>query len=328
MNKLKRFLIVTILLALCLPALEGCKKYWPTENDAFNMDMNFSETEFKPILGRNTYYSNVFGSDQSTLPLTFRIINPRSFDGDPVPELQMLFPVRIWTKPYTGLEKSLDEIYAKTDTIMRPIWEIGKHSGAFTMWNTAGSELIKTEPDSCYLFDVEVSNHGGRRYFRDLKLKPQVEQPAEASGGISINIVGDSTRQAITDAQYWLNRKGNGNSVTFKFMDPKLKPIKLSKFNEMSTSDWQNLVHGFNMRFANDSTSITFDVAYPIPLVPTTKTNYNNGTEALSVFKFSRIAFAGIREYASLGVIFSIHQQGDWEIVIYFPTEAPLFAND
>lgn len=327
MKNIKKLLFAA-LITLSLPVFEGCKKYWPTENDAFNLDMNFSVTEFKPILGRNTYFSNVFANDQSTLPLTFKIVNLRSFDGDQVPELLKLFPVRIWTKPYTGLEKSREEILAKTDTIMRPIWEIGKHSGAFTMWNVAGSDLIKTEPDSCYVFDVEVSNNGGRRYFRNLKLKPQVEIPAEASAGLMGNVIGDSTRQALFDSRYWINRKGDGNSITFKFLDPKLKAIKLSRFNEMKTEDWQKLVHGFNMKFAPDSTSVTFDVIYPIPLVPTVNTPYNSGDYATSLFKYSRIAFGGQRQYSFLGINYNILQEGDWEIVVYFPTEAPLFAND
>lgn len=328
MKSVKKLFIGLALLALSLPALHSCKKYWPTENDAFNLDMNFSVTEFKPILGRNTYYTNVFNDNQSTLPLTFRVLNLRSFDGDPVPELLKLFPVRIWTKPYTGLEKSLDEIYAKTDTIMRPIWEIGKHSGAFTMWDVAGSDLIKTEPDSCYLFDVEVSNNGGRRYFRNLKLKPQVEMASEISTGFSVNILGDSTRQNINDIKYWVNRKGDGNSITFKFLDPKLKPIKLSKFNDMDTEDWKKIIHGFNMRFAADSSSVTYDVAYPIPLVPTLNTDYNQGTLASSNFAYSRTAFGGSRESSILSLKYRIFQQGDWEIVVYFPTEAPLFKND
>lgn len=316
------------MLSTALLGLQSCvKEFVPSEKAAFSLDMAFTETEFRPILGRNSDIIS-FNDDLSSRPLTFRILNIRAYDGSPAPELQKPFPVEVWKKPYTGSETSLEEITAKRDIVNRPLWEIGLHSGTLTMWNVASSDFVRTEPDSCYVFDVEVSNSGGRKYFKDFKLKPQKEIPATAYFGRTENVVGDSTRQPILDSRYWVNRTGNGNSITFKFLDSQLNPIKLSRFNGMTTADWKHLVHGFNSRFAADSSSVTYDVAYPVPLVSTLNTRYNNGALAVSTFKYSRVAFGGSRITSSLDLFYTIYQKGDWEVIVYFPTEAPLFDND
>lgn len=328
MKSFNTYLLGSIVLSTALFSLQGCvKEFVPSEKAAFSLDMAFTQNEFRPILGRN-YNANFFNDDQSSRPLTFRIVNMRAFDGSEAPELLKPFPVEVWKTPYTGLETSLEEINAKREIVNRPLWEIGLHSGTFSMWNVASSDFVRTEPDSCYVFDVEVSNSGGKRYFKDFKLKPQKEEPATAYFSFSENVVGDSTRQAAVESRFWLNRVGEGNSITFKFLDPKLNPIKLSRFNGMTTEDWKSLVHGFNPRFAADSSSVTYDVAYPIPLVSTLDTRYNSGSIAISKFKYNRVAFGGNRIASEMWLAYTIHQKGDWEIIVYYPTEAPLFDND
>ena len=325
LNNLISIYIIPLTLAF---ALNGCiKEYVPTEVDSFSKDMNFVQKEFKPILGR-AFSVNTFNDDLSKRPLTFRIVNLRTFDDKPAPELTKPFPVLAWKRPYTGLEKSLEEINNKREIVMRPLWDIGLHSGIFTMWDNSSSDFILTEPDSCYIFDVEVSNSGGTKYFQNFKLKPQKEVPALSGPGNFLNVIGDSTKTFINDAKYWLNRLGDGNSISFKFIDKDLKPIKLSKFNAMSQEDWKNLVHGFNMRFSSDSTTVTYDIAYPVPLVPTLDTRYNTGTFASSEFKYNRLKFGGTRESSSIKIHYNIYQKGSWEVVTYFPSEAPKFDND
>lgn len=328
MKRFNIYLLNGILFLTALGGLQSCvKDFVPSEKAAFSLDMAFSQTEFRPVLGRN-YNQNFFNDDQSTRPLTFRILNMRAFDGSEAPELLKPFPVEVWKKPYTGFETSLEEINAKREIVNRPLWEIGLHSGSFTMWDVATSDFVRVEPDSCYLFDVEVSNSGGKRYFKDFKLKPQKEVPASAYFNESVNVVGDSTRQPLVDEQFWLNRTGDGSSITFKFLDAKLKPIKLSKFNGMTAEDWKYLVHGFNPTFAADSSSVTYDVVYPIPLVPTLNTRFNKGEKAFSTFKYNRLAFGGARISSTYTLTYTIYQKGKWEIIVYFPTQAPLFDND
>lgn len=309
----------------------SCKKNFPSDLDAFSLDMNFTQTEFKPVLGQTTQFQDIFNAGESTLPLSFRISAVRTFDGKEAPELLKLFPVSIWKQPYTGLEKSLAEIQAKRDTVLRPLWEIAQHSGNLTMHSASSSTVLKSYPDSGYYFDVEVSSNGGRRFFKDMQLIPLKEQPYAplVENGflypdMTLNLLGDSTRTPIAP-RIWFYKKGEGSSLSFKFLGPDLQPIKLSKFNN---TEWDNLVHGFSKTFASDSTSVRYDVAYPIPLVPTLKTQWASAGKASIRFGYTRIAAGGLRDISALMFNFSIYEKGDWEIIFFFPDEKPLFDND
>lgn len=327
MNKI--YIQLTLLAVLGF-LLSGCKKNFPSDLDAFSLDMNFTETEFKPVLGRTTQYQDIFNAGESTLPLTFRISSVRTFEGKEAPELLKLFPVSIWKQPYTGNETSLAEIQAKRDTVMRPLWEIGEHAGNLTMHSASNSVVLKSFPDSGYYFDVEVSSNGGRRFFKNMHLSPLKEQPYAPyveNGALfpfATNVLGDSTRTLITP-MVWFYKKGEGSSLSFKFLGPDLAPIKLSKFNE---TNWDKLVHGFNKTFSPDSTSVRYDVAYPVPLVPTLETSWATGGSATTNFVYSRIAFGGGREFGLVRFNFNIYEKGDWEIIFFFQDEKPLFDND
>lgn len=322
---MKRKYVIIIWMAAIILLGYGCKKNFPQDLTAFSLDMNFTSTEYQPVLGRTTVFTGNFNHGNSSLPLTFRISGVSTFDGKAAPELLKLFPVPIWKERYTGEETSLAEIRAKRDTVMRPLWEIGEHSGTFTMWGTANSNILKVFPDSGYFFDVEVSSPGGRRYFRELKLVPQREEAYQ--GGIFVhNLLGDSTRTSLmAGVDVWFNRLGDGSSITFKMLDPDLNPISLNNFGN---TQWDELVHGFNKRFAPDSSSVTYDVEYPMPLVSTIETKYTNEGMASARFAFDRIGFGGLRSSYSLTFPFRIYERGDWEVIIYFNREAPLFTND
>jgi len=315
------------MVCMVLLSVQGCRKNFPRDLDAFSLDMNFTQREYQPILGRSTVYQGNFNNGESSLPLTFRVSAVRTFEGKAAPELLKLFPVSVWTGRYTGDETSLAEIRAKRDTVMRPLWEIGEHSGNFTMWGAASSNMLKVFPDSGYVFDVEVSSSGGRRYFTDLKLKPLPEELYDNSTlFISGGMLGEDTRTPLEGKiAVWFNRVGEGSSITFKALKPDLSPIPWSRFN---TTDWDNLVHGFNRRFAADSSAVTYDVEYPMPLVPTVSTKYTLGEQAYSLFTFDRTGLGGFRASYGIGLPFSIYQRGDWEVVLYFQDEAPLFDND
>lgn len=313
-----------ILIALGILIAIGCKRNFPEDLSAFSLDMDFRIKEYRPILGRNTSYVQNFNEGNSSKPLTFRISSIRDVDGKIAYEFLKPFPVLSWKENYTGEEKSLAEINAKRDTLMRPLWEIGKHNGGFTMWEAARSNVVKSFPDSGYYFDVEVSSSGGRRYFKDLRLIPYPEDPYSI-GHLGINLLGDSTRTVLRGFKIWCNKVGEGNSITFKALDPQLKPISWAKFNK---TDWEGLLHGFNRRFTKDSSAVTYDVAYPIPLVETIRTKYVIGSLARSTFSYDRLVFGGLRVRSDLLLLYQIYEPGDWEIIIYFSDEAPLFTND
>lgn len=323
----------------------GCKKYVPQERETVGYDSRFTQEVYEPILGRTTIFSNNFFRGSSTNPSSFKLINPRRRNGDEARELLDTFPVKVWKQAYTGEEKTLAEIEAKRVIQYRPLFELNEHSGEFIMWAEGKSAFMRTLPDSAYLFDVEYSNNGGRRYFRNLKLMPYKERPYEPSNynvltGMSLTenigasriflIQGAKTGRSLgyNDIEVYIRKNESlgltGNTLTFKFLDTLYKPMDPALFAD---TDWPNLLHGFNMIKTN--TSVTYSVAYPIPLtkLPTKYTN-TEGTRANVNFGYSRLGFAGITMKASFGLSFAIYEPGSWEIVFAFVNENPKFKND
>ncbi|WP_433902080.1 DUF5007 domain-containing protein [Sphingobacterium puteale] len=320
--------------------LGSCTKNLPDERLSIASDSKYITTEFRPVLGRNTLFDKIFQYGNSSRPLDFKIVNMRKFNGDPAPELSQLYPVTVWKGIYDGTETSIAEIEAKRTTENHPLFEIRPHSGEFMMWQAANSNMISAQPDSGYIFDVEMSNSGGRRYFQNMRLRPFRERPYEPSNldpitgqgtGISvnpsgINITGERGQplNTISDVQVLFKKTGNGNSITFKFIDSLSNPIDPNKF---ATTDWKNLVHGFNM--VKDDKKVSYDVAYPIPLsaYPTRYTTLS-GEQARTVFSFNRMAFGNVLQQCYLAFNFNIYEKGDWELTFWFKRDKPKFDND
>ena len=124
--------------------------------------------------------------------------------------------------------------------------------------------------------------------------------------------------------QVLFKKAGNGNSITFKFVDTLSNPINPDKF---AATDWANLVHGFNM--IKDATKVKYDVAYPIPLsaYPTKYTTLS-GDQARIVFRFNRQAFGNVLQQCFLAFNFNIYEKGDWEVTFWFKRDKPKFDND
>lgn len=321
--------------------LTSCTKNLPDERLSIASDSRYTRTVFEPVLGRNTLFSNIFQYGNSSRPLDFKIVNMRTFTGEPAPELTTNYPVWVWKKIYDGTEKSIAEIEAKRGIEHHPLFEIRPHSGDLFMWAAANSNMVKAQPDSGYVFDVEMSNSGGRRYFQNLRVMPLRERPYEPSNldpitgqgtSISVNptgvfIKGERDGQPLNtrdDVQVLFQKTGNGNSITFKFVDTLSNPIDPNKFAD---TEWENLVHGFNMVKTN--TEVRYDVAYPIPLTgyPTKYTTVS-GEQARVVFKFNRQAFGNVLERNYLAFNFNIYEPGDWEVTFWFKRDKPKFDND
>lgn len=337
---------LAILLLMAAALLGACKKYLPQERETVGADSQFTVFSFEPVLGRTTYFNGNFFKGSTTYPADFKIVNPRRRNGDAAPELENLFPVKVWKKAYDGNESSLAEIEAKREVQYRPIFEISPHTGDFTMWAEGRTSFMRPQPDSGYLFDVEVTNSGGRRYYRDLKLMPMRERPYEPSNynaisgqplsnGVfpsSVNsIKGVSTNRylAFFDIDVYIRKletaaSNPGHTITFKFLDTLYNPIDPALF---SATNWDGLLHGFNRKMT--STSVTYSVAYPIPLVelPTRFTS-PDGRRARVQFAYSRSGFGGAKEDAVLGLDFAIYEPGNWEIVFAFKNDNPKFEND
>ncbi|MEN5056712.1 DUF5007 domain-containing protein [Sphingobacterium kitahiroshimense] len=333
-------------IALCglgLCVLASCKKNIPTDQDSLGEDVVYNTQIFQPILGRNTFFNNILNVGQNTSqPLTFKIINVRDVDGQPTTLFNDKFPVKIWEQPYTGEEKSLAEIESKRKTEYRPLLEILEKSGNINFWGQSGnSGFVKAQPDSGYVFDIELTNSGGRRYLRNFKLKPLRERPFEPSlvdpiTGLSIlpysyvsiisgNMRTDRTNSGMynSDVLVYFNKlesKGkDSKTLTISFLDSLNNPVDPKKF---SNTNWEKLVHGFNHRFENNK--VVYDVAYPIPLTNVTS-DYTLGGYAFMQFKFRKKGDSGFIEDYYIGQLFSIYEEGDWEIQFRFPNELPKF---
>jgi hypothetical protein len=343
MNKNKFLSFLTVAVLSIITFTIACKKNIPDVRLSLGNDMQFTTKQYQPVLGRNSLFTNNFSIGSSSIPLDFKIVNMRRFTGEAAPELTDYFPVQVWKIPYDGTEKSIAEIEAKRVIENHQLFEIRQHSGQFVMWAKANSSFVKAQPDSGYVFDVEVSNSGGRKYFKDFRLRPFKERAFEpskinATNGQSTdlgivpnfsNIRGERTGRFLSASQsdilVLFNKKSDvGNSLTFKFVDTLFNPINPDKFN---TTQWPTLVHGFDM--VKDSEKVTYKVAYPIPLANyATKYTIGSGLQARSTFRYERQGFGNVKEIALLSLDYAIFEKGDWEIIFWFRTERPKFIND
>lgn len=336
-----RKIIVTLSLVLLLFA---CRKWAAEDLDFLSGRAVYNQKVFSPILGRTVLYSQIFNTDASTTPIKFRILNVRyKRDGKPASDFEQQVDVLTWKSTYTGEEKSLAEIEAKRVLEKHSIFEVRPTSGDFVLWAEAIGTNMRQQPDSGYLFDVEASNSGGTNMYKDLSLMPLREQayapyeydaitgrrranypnPADSSmfeliynhPGVYSMIDDDTNLDLRGDSvRVFFNKKGNGNSLSFKFMNKDSLPINPASFN---LTPWDSLLHGFSKQMTE--TEVTYQVAYPIPAMRF-KTRYTNGdgSQAYVKFSFSRVGFGNIRQTGVLDLNFNIYQKGDWEIIFYF----------
>ncbi|GHE23385.1 DUF5007 domain-containing protein [Sphingobacterium griseoflavum] len=343
--KLAKHRIHTLVVILTTSCLFGCTKYIPDDRDSFGEDISYNVTEFSPTIGRSTFYNDIVSVGPNTSqPLTFRIVNLKDADGQPVSTLfSDKFPVKVWRQMYDGTESSIEEIEAKRVVEYRPILEILEHSGNINFWNAGSSSYIRTQPDSGYTFDVEVSNSGGRRYVRGFRLKPQRERPYEPTDvdpetGLSLSphgfasyvrgMLGQRTRGGIPASaiRVYIRKLENmpattSKTLTLSFLDSLLNPIDPRNFND---TDWAHMVHGFNRRIEDNK--VIYDVAYPIPLtrVETRYTSVGGEMARLDIGYRQRDVFGDIVR-ASFGYNFRIFEEGHWEIQFRFMGETPAF---
>lgn len=339
-SSLRRLSLLTIGVGVFL---SSCKKLIPDDLDALGDDVTITTTDFSPYLGRITNYENIVNvSNKSSLPLSFKIMGARTSDGIAAPELLEKYPVKVWTGVYTGEETSLDDIEKKRKVEYRSLVEMQEKNGNLTFWNTADASLIRTLPTEGYHFDVEISNTGGRRYTRNLTLRPRKERDYEPSQYDDIlglaksaflrpasayNVFGLSGRPS-TDIRVFVfentTNQSKTPSLTISTLDSLGNSIDIRKFND---TDFEHLVHGFNHRFENGK--VIYDVAYPMPLI-NYRTRYTNpsGDRTRLGLRYKRIGEGGFLREAGIVFDFAIFREGHWEIQIRFNGETPNFDNE
>ncbi|TJZ60131.1 DUF5007 domain-containing protein [Sphingobacterium olei] len=327
-----------------LSFFSSCTDLIPDDLDALGDDVMITTTEFSPYLGRKTSYENVVSvSNKSTLPLNFKILGARTAEGVLAPEIMEKYPVKIWTGTYTGKETSLEEIEGKRKVEYRSLLEIQEKSGDIVFWDAGDASFIKTLPSEGYLFDVEIANTGGRRYVRNLILKPRRERDYEPSQyddilgiaknsylrpSILYNVFGEKTGMPTSDVRIFIfentENTSPGNTLTISALDSLGQAIDMRKFKD---SEFGHLVHGFNHRFENGK--VIYDVAYPMPLInyPTRYTN-PSGDKARLNLKYNRLGKGGFLREAFVMFDFAIFREGHWELQIRFNGETPNFENE
>jgi len=334
----------SILFLSIILLLFACRKWAADDLDYLSGRAVYNQKVFAPILGRTTLYSQIYNTDVSTTPISFRILNVRyKKDGKPASDFDQQVDALVWKTAYTGLETSLEEIEAKRTIEKHPVFEVRPNSGDFVLWAEAINTNMRQQPDSGYIFDVEATNSGGTNIYKDLSLMPVREQPYapyeyDALTGLQranypnpndsstfelqynhpgvYNMVDDDTNLGLKgdSVRVFFHRKGDGNSVSFKFMDKDSLPIDPQKFN---LTPWDSLMHGFNKQMT--ATEVTYQVAYPIPVMRY-RTRYTNGdgSQAYVKFSFTRVGFGNIRQIGVLDLNFNIYKKGAWEVIFYF----------
>lgn len=345
---LQRLSFCTACLLVSMAQTSCVKEFLPDEQDAFDKDAAFSTTLYKPTLGRTTVFTDNFNAGNSTIPLTFSILDVRHADGTPAPELTTNYPVKAWVKPYLGTEKSLEEIEAKRTTEYRPLLQIRKHSGEIVMESEANSSFVKVSPDEGYVFDVRAENSGGYKEYAGLKLQPIRESDYEPTtidentGFVTDDYVHPTTLTNMfkegqsgymgmlraDDVKVYFRRNYDDDdpapTLTFRFLSKDFQPISPAKFNR---TDWKNLIHGFNMKMTDEY--VKYQVAYPIPLI-TLPTKYTDktGEKEHVAFSFDRIYRNNTRLTATMSFDFAIYKEADWEIIFVFEGGNPDFTDN
>lgn len=345
-------------------AFTACKEMYdlPEDKDFISNNLAYSTKIIEPILGRTSIFTPL-NVDNSSLPITFEIINPRFGDGKPASDFLQTAPTYEWTAEYDGQETSLQAIESKRRLVDKPLFEVDE-GGRFILNPSATAARMTPRPVDTLLktqdirfFDLKLSNSGGIRYIKDFQLIPWLERPYEPStdinpytGGIApdpinpkdprkrayivpswlTNVVGERTNVALInnnekkDVVVYIRPFEGGNGNNLRFKFLNSDSIPINPV-EFNETRWNEILHGFNRVTTNEY--VQYDVAYPIPLT-NIRTAYAIGDRAMVDFAYSRIGWGGVRIAARFGLNFKIYRKGDWEIVFHFKNDNPKFDNE
>ncbi|MGX5817750.1 DUF5007 domain-containing protein [Chitinophaga lutea] len=331
-------------------ALQACIKV-PADVDFLSSQASYTKTVFEPVLGRTTLFPEepgtvLFNSDNSTLPLTFKLLNFRDSKGDSAEIFYKTFPVSVWRQAYTGDETTREEIEKKRTLEHHRLFELREHSGQFVMWapeNPAYLNSIRQQPDEGYTFDVEVSNSGGKKIIRGMQLKPMRSRPFEPSGidpvtGNSLGYPSVNSIYGMVDVHsqtsigsgdvnvvFYKEPESTARRLSIEFRDTAYRPIDPKLF---AATKWEELVHHFGTaKFESDK--VVYEVAYPIPLTRrVTRYTDAGGSRAALKIGYDRIVGGFLRQQAAMTLNFAIYEPGDWKIVFWFRGANPDFKDN
>ncbi len=340
--RLNKYCLLGVMLFVSTSCID---KFLPEEKDAFDRDVTFTRTTFDPVMGHTVFYTGICNVGNSTLPLTFEIVDMMHNDGTSAPELEEFYPVRVWKKPYLGTEKSIDEINAKRGTEYRRLFDVRKHSGEIIMWGEANSAILRCQPDSGYVFNMEITNSGGHKTVKKMRLMPKREVDYEPSiydseTGLAIaEYVSPETsrmryQSSSSSFHYSIepedihiyfrenkDKRDGATSLTISFYDPSWNVIDPRRFNE---TNWEGLFQAGFLKGQIGPETVTYDMAYPLPLfVEKTKYTDSKGEKASVKFAASWLSKSGYRQTGFFVFDFAIYKEAHWEMLIHFPKGMP-----
>ncbi|RFS25076.1 DUF5007 domain-containing protein [Chitinophaga silvatica] len=318
--------------------ISGCyKQLLPGEKPYFNKDCNFSKSDFIVYPDRINSFISIFNPANSTQPMKVEITNATHEDGSPAPELFTQVDAAQWKDYYSGLEKSVAEIEAKRTTAKRPAFDVRATSGDIVYWPV---DTAVVKPGN-YVFDVVVSNDGGKKTFQKFKLHVRRPRPYEpwyfddvtgerTKNGSnynyprpSLNNVQDDQNNNLKDedAVIWYRWKSSAtNTFSIKMFNKDSLPISLSKMNKTT---WDSLKYfsvianlnvpiSFNRRFSEDSTVVTYDRTNPYPIMADLF-----GERSGITLAFER-RFQGQRSISNIYVPLAFFRAGAWDVIVKF----------
>ena len=280
-------------------------KFLPEEKDAFDRDVTFTRTTFDPVMGHTVFYTGICNVGNSTLPLTFEIVDMMHNDGTPAPELEEFYPVRVWQKPYLGTEKTIEEINAKRGIEYRRLFDVRKHSGEIIMWGEANSGILRCQPDSGYVFNMEITNSGGHKTVKKMRLMPKREMDYEPS--IYDSETGLAIAEYVSPETSRMRYQSSGSSFHYS-----IEPEDI------------HIYFRENKDKQDGTTSLTISFYDPLPLFAE-KTQYTDskGEKASVKFAASWLSKSGYRQTGFFVFDFAIYKEAHWEMLIHFPKGMP-----
>lgn len=244
--------------------------------------------------------------------------NIKPADSVVTPQQQHYFDVKISNSAGTRIISNL----SITPTIEQPYYPNADYNTITGKPNTTtpgGHTLVYNYPDTLSGIVGETTNSA-------------MSDPRNPATGLVYLFIRKFTDQAGDST----NAAAKGHRLRIKVLDKDSVAINPAKFN---ATVWADQIHGFK----KDGTPggdvyqryVEYNVAYPIPLadIPTKYTaggvsNPAGGDKAQINLTYSRLGFGGVPQIGKITQNFQIFATGDWEIVFYFKTENPKFAND
>ncbi|MGV8880319.1 MAG: DUF5007 domain-containing protein [Sphingobacteriaceae bacterium] len=122
-------------------------------------DISYKNRKQYTISGLEQNIGN-FQASNSTLPLTFEIMDIRELNGGKTDALKENIPVVRFKEPLVGNETPA-ELLLKTDTVLTPAVSINKYTGQLEILE--GNKI----PAGEYHFDIRVANQSGGKTLQD-----------------------------------------------------------------------------------------------------------------------------------------------------------------